>query len=93
MPEIDKRTIDIHDEDVKFVDRLVSTGRYASAEDVVSAGISALRERNGDFDDWLREVVVPVAEEMAAYPERGIPAKEVFAEIRREHELRLKRRG
>jgi len=93
MTDIDKRSVEIPDEDADFVDGLVSSGRYASAEEVVSAGISALRERNGDFDDWLREVALPTAEEMTAHPERGLPAEQVFSDIRREHERRLKRRG
>lgn len=91
MTEVDKRSVDIREEDAAFVDRLVSSGAYDSAEDVISAGISALRDHEADFERWLREKVVPVAREMEAHPERGIPAAEVFAELRRRHELRLKR--
>ena len=68
----------------------MASGAYASASEVVRAGLRALQERDAAIERWLREEVVPTAAAMQADPGRGIPADQVFAEIRALHAQRLK---
>jgi putative addiction module CopG family antidote len=84
------RVVSIPEDQADYIDRLVNAGTYASASEAVSAGIEALREREEETE-WLREQVGPAYDAVTADPSTAIPASEVFAEIRRLHEERLKR--
>ena len=90
MPATDKRTFSLPAEQARYIDALVASGAYATASEVVRAGLRALQERDAAVERWLREEVVPVAAAMQADPHRGIPADQVFAEIRALHAQRLK---
>jgi antitoxin ParD1/3/4 len=90
MPATDKRTFSLPAEQARYIDALVASGAYATASEVVRAGLRALQERDAAVERWLREEVVPVAAAMQADPRRGIPADQVFAEIRALHAQRLK---
>jgi antitoxin ParD1/3/4 len=90
MSTIEKRTISLPREHAAFIDAKVASGAYASASEVVRAALRALEERDEAVERWLREEVAPVYDRMKANPERGIPADEVFAEIRAYHARRLK---
>lgn len=90
MSAIEKRTISLPAEHAAFVDAKVSSGAYASASEVVRAGLRALQERDEVVERWLREEVAPVHDTMKADPKRGIPAKKAFAEVRARHARRLK---
>jgi antitoxin ParD1/3/4 len=74
MPSAEKRTVSLPVEQADYIDSLVASGAYATASEVVRAG--------------LREEVVPVAAAMQDDPGRAIPAGEVFAEIRALHAKR-----
>jgi len=91
MSATQKRTFSLSEEQADFIDAKVETGDYASASEVVRAGLRALKERDEAIERWLREEVVPTYDAMKADPSRGIPADEVFAEIRERHQRRLKR--
>jgi antitoxin ParD1/3/4 len=95
MVESTKRTVNLPSEQARYVDRLVADGRYASASEVVRAGLAALSEQDQIVDRWLRDDVAPVVDAMRADPSRAIPAERVFAELRKHHAKRLKisRRG
>ena len=95
MGAVQKRTFSLPGEQADYIDRLVSSGAYATSSEVIRAGLRALQERDVAVERWLREEVVPVAVAMRADPDRGIPAKRVFDKIRSLHEERLKagRRG
>lgn len=93
MPSHQKRTVSLPDEQAAFIDSLVETGAYASASEVVRAGLRALQERDEAVERWLREEVAPVYDAMQADPSRAIPADQVFAAIRAHHAARLKRRA
>jgi antitoxin ParD1/3/4 len=90
MTTIEKRTISFPAEHAAFIDAKVASGAYASASEVVRAGLRALQERDAAVERWLRDEVAPVCNAMNADPSRGIPAERVFAEIRTLHARRLK---
>ncbi len=82
MPPAEKRTFSLSADQSSYIDRLVSSGNYATASEVVRAGLRALQECDAAVEQWLREEVVSVASTMEADPSRGIPAAEVFAHLR-----------
>lgn len=90
MSSADKRTVSLPAEQARYIDALVASGTYATASEVVRAGLRALQERDAAVERWLREEVVSVAAAMQADPGRGIPADRVFADIRALHAQRLK---
>jgi len=77
-------------EQAGYIDALVASGSYASASDVVDAGLRALQERDATLEDWLRNEVVPVYDAMQADPSRGIPADKVFDTVSVHHAKCLK---
>ena len=85
----EKRTVSLSSEQTRYLDDLVSSGRFVSASEAVRAGLQALQERDEAIDRWLREEVVPVAVMITEHPERGIPFDEAFEDIRRRHEARM----
>jgi antitoxin ParD1/3/4 len=82
---MDKRTISLPDEHADYIDQKVSSGDYASASEVVRAGLRALQERDRAVEDWLRNQAAPAHDAMLADPSRGIPAGSVFDEVRARH--------
>lgn len=90
MSVVSKRTVSLPAEQSRYIDDLVSAGTYASASEVVRAGVRALQERDAAVERWLREDVAPVYDAMLDDPSRGIAAEEVFASIRALHADRLK---
>ena len=88
-----KRTFSLPGEQATYIDGLVASGAYASASEVIRAGLRALQERDAAVERWLREEVVPVAKAMMDDPARAIPADEVFDEIRDLHAGRVKQPG
>jgi antitoxin ParD1/3/4 len=91
-PSVDKRTFSLSEEQSEFIDAQVERGGYASASEVVRAGIRALQERDAVIEKWLREEVVPAYDAIVADPSTGIPAEDVMAEIRQLHAEMLKTR-
>lgn len=90
MSTVSKRTVSLPAEQSQYIDDLVSAGTYASASEVVRAGVRALQERDAAVERWLREDVAPAYDAMLDDPDRGIAAEEVFASIRAHHADRLK---
>jgi antitoxin ParD1/3/4 len=66
-------------EQASYIHALVASGAYATASEVVRAGLRALQERDAAVERWLRNEVVPAAAAMQDDPSRGIPAGQVFA--------------
>lgn len=85
MATVEKRTVSLPPEHTAFIDELVASGSYASASEVVRAGLRALQERNAAVERWLREEVAPVYDAMKVKPERGRTAEETFGAIRERH--------
>lgn len=88
MSGISKRTVSLPEEHAAYIDQMVASGAFASASEVVRAGLRALQEREAAVDRWLREEVAPVYDAMQADPARGLPAEQVFDELRAHHVTR-----
>ena len=54
-----KRTVSLPAEQAAYIDAKVAGGDYASASEVVRAGLRALRERDEAVERWLVEEVAP----------------------------------
>jgi antitoxin ParD1/3/4 len=93
MAATEKRTFSLPVEQSSFIDQLVKSGSYASASDVVRAGLRALQERDAAVERWLRDEVAPVYDAMKADPSRGIPAEDAFAAVRARHAARVRDEG
>ncbi|TPP11173.1 ribbon-helix-helix domain-containing protein [Rhizobium glycinendophyticum] len=90
MAPTEKRAFDLPPEQSDYIDRLVESGTYASASDVVRAGLTALQNQQESLEHWLREDVAPVYDAMKENPDRAVPAETVFARLRARHETRVK---
>jgi antitoxin ParD1/3/4 len=82
MSNVEKRTISLPHEHAAFIDAQVASGAFASASEVVRAGLRALQERDAAVERWLRTEVVATYDEMKAHPERGIRADQVMNRLR-----------
>ena len=89
MGQAEKRTFSLPAEHVTFIDEQVASGSYASASEVVRAGLRALQERDAAVERWLREEVAPVFDAMQLDPARGRSLEEVFGAIRSRHARKL----
>ncbi len=92
MSQIEKRTISLPAEHAAFIEAKVASGAFASASEVVRAGLRALQERDEAVERWLRGEVAPAYDRMKADKKRGIPAKEAFAKVRARHASRLRKK-
>ena len=91
MNKIERRTISLPIEHADFIDEKVASGAFASASEVVRAGLRALQERDAAVERWLREEVAPAYDAIIADPGRAIPIDEVTARIRARHAAKLER--
>lgn len=82
MSNVEKRTVSLPHEHAAFIDAQVASGAFASASEVVRAGLRALQERDAAVENWLRTEVVAAYDEMKDQPERGIPADQVMDRLR-----------
>lgn len=90
MPNAEKRTISLPSDQAAFIDAKVQAGDYASASEVIRAGLRALRERDDAVERWLNGEVAASYDAMKADPGRGVSADSAFASIRDRHAERVK---
>ncbi len=48
-----ERAFSLPQEQLRYIDRLVAAGAFASPSDVMNAGLRALRREDDDVDRWL----------------------------------------
>jgi antitoxin ParD1/3/4 len=77
----------LSEEELEFVRNKMRIGEYASEGDVVRDVISMLHEEQTEFEQWLRDVVVPRIDRFHADPSSLIPIDQVEANLaeRRRH--------
>ena len=92
VAKISKRTFSLPAEQAAYIDAKVGSGAYASASEVIRAGLRALQERDVAFERWLREEGVAAYDAAKAAPSSRLPAKSVFAEARARYSGRRKAR-
>ena len=85
MSAIQKRTVSLPQEHASFIDRLVESGAYGSASEVVRAGLRALQERDAAVERWLHDEVARTYDEVAASPDRVVSGKAVRERLRARH--------
>lgn len=85
-----KRTISLPEDQASFIDAKVAAGDYASASEVIRAGLRALKERDEAVERWLDGPVAAAYDAMKADPSRAIPVEVAFAAVRARHEKRMK---
>ncbi len=88
MTTPDRRTFTLPVEQSSFIDTLVRTGRYASASEVVRAGLHALQERDEAVERWLTDEVAKTYDAHVAEPDRALPLTTAFNAIRARHATR-----
>jgi antitoxin ParD1/3/4 len=93
MSETRRRSFTLPAQEAQYIDAKVASGAYASASDVVRAGLLALQERDTAIERWLVNEVAPVYDAMKAEPSRAIPAKTVFSNLRKRGAVDAKRRS
>ncbi len=91
MPAAEKRTFSLPAEQASYIDTLVASGAYASASEVVRAGLQALQERDAVVERWLREEVAPVYDAMQSDPARGLSADAALGAIHARHAARVEK--
>lgn len=91
MPETRNRSFTLSSQHAEYIDAKVASGAYASASDVVRAGLLALQERDAEIEQWLVNEVAPVDDAMKADPSRAIAAKTVFSNLPKRGEVAVKR--
>lgn len=90
MSAIAKRTVSLPSEQSEFIDAKVAAGDYASASEVVRAGLRALKERDAAVERWLNREVASTVDAMAADPARARTSDQVSGAIAARHAERAK---
>ena len=90
MAATEKRTFSLPAEQAAFIDSQVKAGAFASASEVVRAGLRALQERDAAVERWLRDEVVATYDAMKAHPERAVSSEDMAERMRRRHEARMR---
>jgi len=89
LATVEKRTISLPSDQAGYIDAQVASGLYASASEVVRAGLRALQERDAVIERWLQDQVAPVYDAMQSDQTRAIRAGDVLQKLRTHHAHRL----
>ena len=89
MGSVEKRTFSLSAELVAFIDAQVKSGSFASASEVVRAGLRALQERDAAVERWLREDVAAAYDRWKTDPADGLSSEEMAERMRGRHAARL----
>ncbi len=91
MSTVTKRTVSLAPEQAAFLDAQLARGTYASASEVVRAGLRALQEREAAVEKWLNDEVAATWDRMQADPGRARAAEDVLQALRGRHDVQAKR--
>ncbi len=83
-----KLSISLPAEQADLVQRLASSGRYASVSAVISDSLRVLEARDAAVEQWLRTEVVAAYEDLRADPSQGMSVDQVRAELARRRRSR-----
>ena len=75
---------------IEFVRSKVSSGEYASEEEMVREGLEVLKQESAQRERWEREVLLPAYERYKADPSTGVPIEEVKRRFEARRRERLK---
>lgn len=89
MPPVEKRTVSLPQEHATYIERMVASGAYASASEVVRAGLRALQERDAAIERWLNTEVAATYDLMKDDPSRACDIGDVFGALRARHAQRM----
>ena len=90
MSATDRRTVSLPAEHAAYIDARVVDGTYASASEVVRAGLRALQERDAAMERWLREDVARTYDAALAQPDSLRPLEDVMDRLRARHVQKIK---
>jgi antitoxin ParD1/3/4 len=88
MSAVTKRTVSLPAEQAAYIDAKVAGGDYASASEVVRAGLRALRERDQAIERWLVEEVAPTYDAYKANPDDVLSLDELHEAMEAHHAAR-----
>ena len=91
MAATEKRSFTLSTEQGALIDRLVQSGRYATASEVIRDGLRALQAREAAVERWLREEVAATYDDIKAHPDRVLSSAGMAERARKRHEARMKR--
>lgn len=75
---------------IEFVRRKVSSGEYASEDEVIREGLEVLRNEAEERERWEREVLMPAHDLLMADPSSAIPLEQVERNLEARRRQRLK---
>ena len=87
-----KRTVSLPPEQAAFIDEKVESGQFASASEVVRAGLRALQERDEAVERWLRDEVAATYDAVTKGKSKTTAVSDAFARVRSRHAAAKKRR-
>ena len=93
MAATEKRTFSLPAEQAAFIDAQVASGAFATASEVIRAGLRALQERDAAVERWLREEVAPTYDRWKADPAGVLSPEDMAERMRQRHATRAKGRA
>jgi putative addiction module CopG family antidote len=73
--------VTLSDATAEFVRDKVSSGEYASENDVINEGLEVLKAEADERKRWEQEVVIPSYERFIANPSSAIPLEKVMQNL------------
>ena len=73
--------VTLSEEELAFVRSKVEDGHFSSGAELVTHGISLLREEDSELDGWLKSVIAARYDEHKANPGSAIPIERVEQEL------------
>ncbi len=78
MSQSDSLSLTLPGEIARTIREKVATGAYASAEELVCEGIRAIKARDADIEQWLRDEVLAGHAEYLRDTSRGVRAEDML---------------